>query len=482
MFSLFSPPYFSFIHSSPGSAEQGVLQRRTPIASPAFRSQVKPQGTPVGSGGGGTGGGDLIQLRRASGDSGTPQTVFTPTSHQPFSPHTPMFALSGPHTGVAGEQFSLTTTPKPAFPLNVQTTPTPSTELAPSANEEVPPTSAPLNQQETQPVFQVGGAAVHQATPTVVMNNIDHSPLLYRHRALSTFEEESETESISETNSHRQASLSPRSSPAMPSSPAHTGSPVPRVRSRRLLTARSTPNVNRGTSKSDVSDEEDEEDDDIVALMTTSGRFPGKNSSLPRLSPTSSPLLTSRRSPTLYLTGSSDDEVSSVFEPNRKIRHKRLPFRKRISAGKLVRMESISSDDGSCMSTKDVIRRPHAHKRDRLLRLRQYSSLPATSENLNSDSLTELLDNIRRQRSGSCRTDSSLSDGGKSGGGEKDMAELANSLVSKFELSDEEAASLEQSMETEALNEPPLAQTPTQQQTVRTSNSTRLRSVFCAIL
>ena len=450
--------------------------------SPAFRSQLQGQPqTPI------MGEGDLIQLRRASGDAGTPQALFTPTSHQPFSPITSVFSLASPHTGVAGEQFSLTHTPKPAFPLNVQTTPTPSVDVpaAPSASEEVPPVSAPVTQPETPPVIQMGGAPVHQATPTVVMNNIDHSPLLYRHRALSTFEEESETESVSDSHSHRQASLSPHSSPAMPSSPAHTGSPVPRVRSRRLLAARSSPNVTRGTSKSDISDEEDEEDDDIVALMTTSGRFPGKNSTLPRLSPTSSPLLTSRRSPTLYLTGSSDDEVSSVFESNRKL-NKRHLMRKRFS-GKLRRMESISSDDGTtaAVSTKDVIRRPNAHKRDRLLRLRQYSSLPATSDNLNSDSLTELLDNIRRQRSGSCRTDSSLSDGGKSVGGEKDMAELANSLVSKFELSDEEAVSLEQSMETDAASDQTTGNNVLQgqpPQTVRTSNSTRLRSVVCTIL
>ena len=419
--------------------------------SPAFRPLTQTSPTAAGEPGELTDG--LIHLRRASGDSGSPQhqhgpqpSVFTPTSHQPFSPHTPLYSIGSPHAGVAGEQFSLTRTPKPAFPLNVQMTPPPTTStplsplspisttntapppppptslsnavgvenVAPSANEEVP-TTAPPSQQETPPAFQVGGAAVHQATPTVVMNNIDHSPLLYRHRALSTFEEESETESISETNSCRQASISPRSSPAIPSSPAHTGSPVPRVRSRRLLNARSSPNIFKGTSKSDVSDDEDEEDDDIVELMTTSGRFPGKNSTLPRISPTSSPLLTSRRSPTLYLTGSSDDEVGNVFESNRKLRSKRLPFRKRIS-GKLVRMESISSDDGSSsvISTKDVIRRPQ-HKRDRLLRLRQYSSLPATSENLNSDSLTELLDNIRRHRSGSCRSNSSQSDGGMYG-------------------------------------------------------------------
>lgn len=415
--------------------------------SPAFRPLTQNSPTTVAESVGELTDG-LIHLRRASGDSGSPQhhqnspqSVFTPTSHQPFTPRTPVYSVGSPHAGVAGEQFSLTRTPKPAFPLNVQMTPPPATStplsplspistntapptsistaigvenVAPSANEEVP-TTAPPSQQETppNPAFQVGGAAVHQATPTVVMNNIDHSPLLYRHRALSTFEEESETESVSETNSYRQASISPRSSPAIPSSPAHTGSPVPRVRSRRLLNARSSPNIFKGTSKSDVSDDEDEEDDDIVELMTTSGRFPGKNSTLPRISPTSSPLLTSRRSPTLYLTGSSDDELGNVFESNRKLRNKRHPFRKRIS-GRLVRMESISSDDGSAsvVSTKDVIRRPH-QKRDRLLRLRQYSSLPATSENLNSDSLTELLDNIRRHRSGSCRSNSSQSDGGK---------------------------------------------------------------------
>lgn len=437
------------------------------MASPAFTLQV--QNTPD----------DLITLRRSSGDSGSSQGMFTPTSQQPFTPRARTLVYSPAndhHTGVAGEQLSLILTPKPAFPLNVQTIDIP----APSANEEVP-TTAPLTQQETPPAFQVGGAAVHQATPTVVMNNVDHNTLLYRHRALSTFEEESETESLSETNSQRQTSVSPHSSPANTGSPAHTGSPIPRTKSRRLLEARSSPNIFKVTSKSDVSDEEDEEDDDIVELMTTSGRFPGKSNPLPRLSPTSSPLLTSRRSPTLYLTGSSDDEVSSVFESNRKIRNKRLPFRKRIP-GKLVRMESISSDDGSVISTKDVVRRPH--KRDRLLRLRQYSSLPAASDNLNSESLTELLDNMRRQRSGSCRTDSSLSDGGKSGGGgEKDMVELANSLVSKFELSDEEAVSLEQSMETETASEPAAAAAvQPQPQPVRTNNSTTLRSVFCSIL
>ena len=97
------------------------------------------------------------------------------------------------------------------------------------------------------------------------------------------------------------------------------------------------------------------------------------------------------------------------------------------------------------------------------------------------------------------------------------MAELANSLVSKFELSDEEGGiSLEQSMETDStpalhdtvMTSSSIAENPagTQQQTlptvvttspqettppsctppvtqqVRTSNSTRLRSVFCAIL
>lgn len=213
----------------------------------------------------------------------------------------------------------------------------------------------------------------------------------------------------------------------------------------------------RSVSKSDASDnEEDEEDDDIVELMTTSGRFPNKGATFPRTSPGNSPLLTSRRSPTHYLTGSSDEELCNVFEPGRKHhRSKRMAYRKRSMPNKLVPMDSISSDDNQ----NDVIKRPT--RKDRLLRLRPYNSLPATPAE-NSESLTDLLDSIRRQRSGSCRTDSSLSDGG---GG--DMKNLASSMVAKFDLSDEDSGG-HVAMETDAGAD------------VRTS--TTLRSVFCNIL
>ena len=129
-------------------------------------------------------------------------------------------------------------------------------------------------------------------------------------------------------------------------------------------------------------------------------------------------------------------------------------------------MNSVSSDDGNPAVERLKL------GRENLLRMRQIHSLPDTPAECVSESLTELLDNIRRQRSNSHRTDSSLSDGGKSGGAERELTELANSLVSRFELSDEE---LEKSsdMETERkkLNTAKLK-----------GSSTTLRSVFCHIL
>ena len=106
--------------------------------------------------------------------------------------------------------------------------------------------------------------------------------------------------------------------------------------------------------------------------------------------------------------------------------------------------------------------------------MRHVHSLPDTPVDGGvSESLTELLDSIRRQRSNSHRSGSSLSDGGRSGaGGEKELTELANSLVSKFEISDEE---LEKSSDVE-----------TEQKKRKTAkhkgSSTTLRSVFCTIL
>lgn len=349
---------------------------------------------------------------------------------------------------MAGEQRSLIRTPKPAFPLNVQT-------------DEFRPAPEILAHRGSVP--NITPIPIQPAVP--VMENIDYSPFI-RARTLSVFvEEESETESVTELP---QIARQPSSSPSH-GSPHNSISPrlSPRTRSRWLANARSSPNLFGSISKSDVSDdEEDEEDDNIVELMTTSGRFPTKGSTFPRASPGHSPLLTSRRSPTHYLTGSSDEELCSVFESARKHRSKRLLYRKRSVPNKLVPMDSISSDDG--LGQMDF-KRPSG--RDHLLRLRACNSLPATpAENSASESLTDLLDNLRRNRSGSCRTDSSLSDGG--GSGDKDMSNLATSMVSKFELSDEEATHV--AMETEA--------GPKNGGLEVKRTSTTLRSVFCTIL
>lgn len=332
------------------------------------------------------------------------------------------------------------------------------------------------------------------------MENIDYNPHIFRARALSVFEEESETESVVDLSPQvqsRQLSSSPSHHSPLHSNSPHLGSP--HSRSRKLSNASSSPTIFGSVSKSDISEEDDEEEeDDIVELMTTSGRFPpNKGSTFPRTSPSSSPLLTSRCSPTHYLTGgSSDDEACSVFETARKNRSKRHPFRKR-SIPKLVRVDSISSDDGK--SPRDMQAPPS--RKGRLLRLRQYNSLPATSaDNSASESLTDMLDTFRKNQTTagtrlSCRTDSSLSDGGGKGGGrgDKDMGELASCIVSKFELSDEDA--LQVSMELDqphnslgnretSVTSSSFTSTDTNRgmPTVVPHSSTTLRSVFCNIL
>ena len=326
---------------------------------------------------------------------------------------------SSPRVGVGGEQLSQRHTPKPAFPLNIQ------------ASQEEPKVAKPAE-------------------------HIDHTPSFRPTRQLSTFEEESESENIPDVPSSRPLSISPQSR-----------SPLRSPRSRRLLNSRSSPLIGPA-SKSDPSDEEDD-DDDIVELMTTSGRFT-KASTFPRLSPSTSPLLTSRRSPTHCWTGSSDEEMSNIFDSTLKHRSKRLAYHRK-RGPPLARVDSVSSDDGG--GQRDRQRRPTSRNRDKLLRMRQYNSLPATpADTAASETLTELLENIRRQRSGSTRTDSSLSDhdgvpeGNRSSKGEKDMNDLANSLVSKFDLSDDDA---EKSCEMET-------------ESSRRRTAYPLRSAYCCVL
>ena len=129
----------------------------------------------------------------------------------------------------------------------------------------------------------------------------------------------------------------------------------------------------------------------------------------------------------------------------------------------------MCSDDGIQQNPVDRRRL----RTDKLLRMRQYNSLPTTPADGVTEGLTEMLDMIRRQRSNSHRTDSSLSDGGKSVVAERELNELATSLVSKFELSDEDGEKSNNDMEVERKRH-----TTAKHRT----NSTTLRSVFCHIL
>ena len=358
--------------------------------------------------------------------------------------------LSAPQTGVYHS-------PTPAFPIKIQST----------ISEDPPEEQEPL-------------PGVLTSTPTVLMENMDHNSL-YCSRQLSTFEEESEPESIPENRSQRNLSASP-----VNGSPNHSG--IPRTRSRQLMNSRSSPHLVGSVSKSDVSDDEQEDEDDIVELMTTSGRFPNKSGTFPRLSPSHSPLLTSRRSPTHCLTGSSDDEVGNVFETGRKHRSKRLPYRKN-SRKKLARVDSMSSDDGAGSEKIEV--RARMSRKQKLLALRHHKSLPAApNDSLTSESLTDLLESIRRQRSGSVRSNSSLSDGVPACGGDRDMTELANSLVSEFKLSDDDfaGANVEVAMEMDKVltngSDPNVSRdsSPGVGGKRTGGNTTTLRSVFCTVL
>ena len=321
------PPF-----KSHGSAETGILTRRVPLGPSTPRSRHTPDvSTP---------------LRRGS--------EITP----PYSTLTSPYSYSSPQTGGTSVSVGVQnhwTSPKPSFPLQIAS-------LTPSTAQD----DAILEEDMTENGGEEGGGANQTVLQTPPTSQRSPNSLTFRPtRQLSTFEEESESESLSDIMSSRAASLSPH------------GSPLRSPRSRRLLNARSSPNICSTSllSKSDHSDEEeDEDDDDIVELMTSSGRFPKAGATFPRMSPSSSPLLTSRRSPTHNWTGSSDEEVASIFESARKHRNKRLPYRRR-SASKLSRVDSVSSDDGT---QNESGRHRVSNRRQKLLRMRQYNSLPAT--------------------------------------------------------------------------------------------------------
>ena len=430
-----------------GSAETGVLTRRRPqpaLATPRYH--FIPNDAPDSSPTRWLNDENAEAMNQSSGltpvrvpESQQAFKSSTPYSQYGSPSHDPATYLSPKVGGINGEHQHWKS-PTPSFPLTIQP-------------EEVPMVAAVEPTADSPHHLSAYPGGFHQ-----------HRPLT------TTFEEESETDSLPDMTT-RGVSLSPVHSNSPRSHSPHSRNSIASspVRSRRLVNARSSPSIGAAVmSKSDGSDEE-EDDDDIVELMTTSGRFP-KGSTFPRMSPSNSPLLTSRKSPTPW-TGSSDEEVSGIFEAaqHRRLRHKRSSFRRRSLRARPGRVNSVSSDDGS---NPTIERRKLG--RDKLLRMRHVHSLPDTPVDGGvSESLTELLENIRRQRSNSHRSGSSLSDGGRSGaGGERELTELANSLVSKFELSDEE---LEKSSDVETEQKKRKA-------AKHKGSSTTLRSVFCTIL
>lgn len=309
----------------------------------------------------------------------------SPTSASPYRP--------SPKLSVTGDPWN---SPKPFFPLTVE-----------SAGEEEEEKEKEKEEEQQQ----------HTVEPATPEYNLCASS---KGRQLSVFEEESEPESVTslaDATGPRGSVSSPYTSPRM--------SP----RSRHLLNSRTSPNF---VSKSDPSEDEDEDDDTgITELLTTSNRFPtAKNSSLSRLSPNHSPLLTSRKSPT-HWTGSSDEELSGIFESTHKLR-KRLQGKKKktqagASAARLVRGSSVCSVDAQLARKVS---------RDKLLKLRHYSSLPCTSDN---GSIASRVGSV----AGGQESESEAKE--TSGGYSSDVASNRNeegalrlSPLSRFEASDDE--------------------------------------------
>ena len=241
-----------------------------------------------------------------------------------------------------------------------------------------------------------------------------------RGRELSACEEESETDDHGPdpfpSNTHPR-SLSPSN---------YTDSP----RSRKLITARSSPSLAKTFSRSDLS-EEDEEEDDLMELSF----LPRTANPHSRHSPYASPHLSSRNSPTHLSAYSSDEEIhmTSSFEGKRKIVSKRRRSRFR-TLHPLVRVDSGSSDDVSITDKTTRHSLPKFGKDNLRKMLHGYRSVPSTpAEGSGSESLSEILLSARRPRSNSARTDSSLSD----------IGDIAFQMYGRFELSDGEE--LEQS-------------------------------------
>ena len=224
-------------------------------------------------------------------------------------------------------------------------------------------------------------------------------PLIHVPRQLSACEEENETEGLA-------VLLSPRS---------------------RKLNTTSTPSLNKAISKSDGSDDEDEEEDDIVELCSTS-TYIARGSLASRLSPTASPRLPSRRSPSLSWAYSSDEEPVTKEKKRIKRHVKRIHQYQKLK--QLGKMDSVSSDDSNPSEIrlrhslpsfgKLLWKQPHRHN----------SSVPSTpAEHSGSESFAEFLTHTR-PRSNSARTEGSHYDS------HLESSDLVAALNARCQLSD----------------------------------------------
>lgn len=219
-----------------------------------------------------------------------------------------------------------------------------------------PPSSFPINTLESQEEESTNTTTATATKPTTEEINTPVSNFLHgkgiRPR-LSTFEEESESETSVHTGSSRASPVPSfyRPSAILSNSPTmkERSSSMDRVRSITHL----SPSMKKQNSfsRSDGSDDaESEEDDEIVELLTASGNYSHTLSMLrKRLERSSHSPHLNRKSPTHCWTGSSDEEGANKLDDKHKRRskHRVIRERSRSKKNRIRRVDSASSDDGT---------------------------------------------------------------------------------------------------------------------------------------
>ena len=233
-----------------------------------------------------------------------------------------------------------------------------------------PPSSFPINTLDSQEEEQTNTTTVNATiakTTTTTSSDDPSTPMSsYLHGKglrprLSTFEEESESETSVHTGGSSRASPVPsfyRPSAILNNSPTmkeRSGS-LDRVRSITRL----SPSMKKQNSfsRSDGSDDaESEEEDEIVELLTASGNYSNTLSMLrkrlERGTSSHSPHL-SRKSPTHCWTGSSDEEATNMLDDKHKRRTKHRVLSKS-KKNRIRRVDSASSDDGTMESNRKAL-------------------------------------------------------------------------------------------------------------------------------